>query len=169
MEPKYVEAIKAGVIGGVILAALQLVQTLLSLLNVVRVENISTTDPWASITGVGLAVGAINCCICLLFIVVLAATGAMAVRMTRGMLRDLNDAIIGSAVAGAVAGVIWGVLAAILGMVSNLINPNVTTGFGFSLLSGICGILCCLPIGLIIGVILAVVGGAIYYTMAPKQ
>jgi len=172
MEPKYVEAIKAGIIGGVILAALQVVNTALTLLNVVNVDKFST-DPNAAINGgLGLGIAAIGCCLCLLYILVLGGTGALAVRMTRMMLRDLNDAIITSALAGAVAGIIWGVIAAILSMLQSLVKPDYSgalSGVGGSLFAGVCGIICCLPIGLVIGIILAIVGGAIYYSLAPKQ
>jgi hypothetical protein len=171
MESKYVEAIKAGIIGGVILAALELISNLASLLNFIKVEDIPT-GATPELTGAVMTAAAFGCCICLLYIVVLAGTGALAVRMNKGLLRDLNDAVANSAFAGAVAGLIWGVIGVILGILSPLIKPEYTSAtskLGGSLFSGICGVICCLPAALVIGAVIAIVGGAIYYEMAGKK
>jgi|AGTN01.3.fsa_nt_gi hypothetical protein len=171
MEPKYVEAIKAGIIGGVILAIVQLISDLMSLLNVIKVDY-SSYEYGATPTLSGeLGLAALfGCCICALYIVVLVATGAMAVRMNRGLLRDLNDAVINAALAGAVAGLIWGAVSVILGVLRQLINPDSAAGrLGGSLISGICGVLCCLPAEIVIGAIIALIGGALYYALAGKN
>jgi hypothetical protein len=171
MEPKYVEAIKAGIIGGVILAVLQLISELLSLLNVVKVEDY-TYSATPTITGAMATAAIFGCGICILYIVVLAGTGAMAVRMSKGLLRDLNDAVVNSAFAGAVAGLIWGITGIILGILSPMIKPEYTSAaskLGGSLISGICGVICCLPASLVIGAVIALIGGAIYYELAGKK
>ncbi len=170
MEAKYVEAIKAGIIGGVILAVLALISQLASILGYVNVEDY-TNDPSSilAVAGVGLA---ISCCICLLYIVALVGTGAIAVRMSNLLLRDLNDAVIVSAVAGAVAGLIWGIVSIVLSMLGELIKGSgsgVAGRVGGSMFSGICGLICCLPAAIIIGIVIAVVGGAIYWAVILKK
>jgi hypothetical protein len=171
MEPKYQEAIKAGIIGGVLLAALELISTLFSLLKLVKVEDIPTgTTP--TLTGAMMGAALFGCCICILYIVVLAGTGAMAVRMGKGLFRDLNDAVVSSAFAGAVAGLIWGVSSVVLGFLREIIDPGnatVASKFGSGFVSGICGVICCLPAEIIIGAIIALIGGAIYYELAGKK
>jgi hypothetical protein len=169
MEAKYVEAIKAGIIGGVLLAVLALISQLASILGYINVEDY-TSDPGAALAlGLGAA---ISCCICLLYIVVLAGTGALAVKMTNLLLRDLNDAVMVSAVSGAVAGIIWGGISIVLSMLGELIKGSgygVAGRIGGSLFSGICGLICCLPGAAIIGIVIAVVGGAIYWAVILKK
>lgn len=171
MEAKYAEAIKAGIIGGVLLAGLELVTTLITLLNFIRVEDIPTSEN-AVKAGVGLGLVALGCTLCLLYILILTGTGAMAIRMTKAMLRDLSDAVVTAAVAGAVAGFIWGAIAIVFRILSDIISPNhatIASKFGTSAVSGICGVICCLPAQIIIGIVLAIVGGALYYGLTPKK
>jgi hypothetical protein len=171
MESKYVEAIKAGIIGGVILAALELLSNLGSLLNIIKVEDLPT-EANPTITGAVMAAAVFGCCICFLYLIVLAATGAIAVRMTKGSLRDLSDAVVNAAFAGAVAGLLWGVISIILRILTDIISPNHATlasKFGTSAASGICGVICCLPAQIIIGAVIALIGGAIYYELSSKK
>ena len=171
MEPKYVEAIKAGIIGGIILAALELISNIVSLLRIIKAEDLPT-EANPALTGAVVAAILFGCCICILYIVVLAGTGAMAVSMSKGLLRDLNDAVVNSAFAGAVAGLIWGVASVVLGFLSSIINPDnatVASKFGGGIAKGICGIICCLPAEIVIGAVIALIGGAIYYELAGKK
>ena len=170
MEPKYVEVIKAGIIGGIILAALELISNIVSLLKVVRVEDLPT-EANPTLTGAVITVALFGCCICILYIVVLAGTGALAVRMSKGLLRDMNDAVISSALAGAVAGLIWGVVSVVLRFLVSIVNSEnttIATKFGEGIASGTCGV-CCLPVEIIIGAIIALIGGALYYALAEKN
>jgi hypothetical protein len=171
MEPKYGEAIKAGIIGGVILAGLELLSTLTTLLNLIKAEDIPT-DANAVKAGVGMSLVVLGCALCFLYIVTLTGTGAIAIRMTKAMLRDLSDAVVTAAVAGAVAGLIWGVISIVFRILSDIISPNhatIASKLGTSAASGICGAICCLPVQIIIGIVLAIIGGAIYYGLTPKK
>jgi hypothetical protein len=164
-------AIKAGIIGGLLLAGLELLTTLTTLLNLIKVEDIPT-DANAIKAGVGMGLVALDCALCLLYILVLTGTGAMATRMTRAMLRDISDAVATAAVAGAVAGLIWGVIAIVFRILTDIISPNhatVRSKVGSVAASGICGVICCLPAQIIIGIVLAIIGGALYYGLAPKK
>ena len=92
--------------------------------------------------------------------------------MTKAMLGDLSDAVVTRAAAGAVAGLIWGVIAIVFRILSDIISPNhasIASKLGTSAASGICGVICCLPAQIVIGIVLAVIGGAIYYGLAPKK
>ncbi len=92
--------------------------------------------------------------------------------MTRELLRDLNDAVVTSAFAGAVAGLIWGIVSVILGILTPIIKPEYTSSaskLGGSLLSGVCGVICCLPAEIVIGAVIALIGGAIYYALVAKK
>lgn len=167
MEPKYVEAIKAGIIAGILLAVLELISQIASMLKFIDVEDIS--GEMTAVMGMGMIVG---CGICILFIVVLLGAGALAVRMTAPMLRDLNDALVVSALSGGVAGLVWGLVTVILGVLSPLISPELESPagkVGGSVISGFCGLICCLPAEILIGVVLALIGGAIYYAIVVKK
>lgn len=162
MEPKYVEAIKAGIIAAVVLAVLALINNLID---------------YSNFTFVGL-----SCLILLLQLAVLAGAGAMAVKMAPGLIRSLEDSLVVGAVAGAVAFILGGIVGLVLSFLFSLIKAtsyDIThpiSGFpqatGASLFTGICAI-CCLPVLLviigIIGAIVGAIGAAIYYEVAGKQ
>jgi hypothetical protein len=166
MEPKYVEAIKAGIIGGILLAGLALLSQLASLMGYIKAEDYTTGT--AAIAGVSAVLG---CCVCILFVVVLAGTGALAVRMANLLLRDLNDAVLVSAIAGAVAGLIWGIVSIVLDMLAQLLGKSgsgVAGSLAGSLFAGICGLLCCVPAAMVLSVVIAVAGGATYWSIMKK-
>lgn len=171
MEPKYMEAIKAGIIGGVLLAGLELVSMLITLLNVIRVKDIPTNAN-AVKAGIGLGIVALGCTLCLLYIIILTGTGAIAVRMTKALLRDLSDAIVTAAAAGAVAGLIWGATSIVFRILSDIISPNhgtIASKLGSGATSGICGVICCLPAQIVLGIVLTIIGGALYYGLTSKK
>jgi len=169
MEAKYNEAIKAGVIGGVILAVLELINQFSGLIDL----NSMSSD---AAVGVGLCVLGLCCCLFILYIIVLLGIGVLAVRMARPVIMDTRDAIVVSALAGAVGGLIWGVVGIILRFLMPLISPSYSGEYnelsnrvGGSLVSGICGVVCCLPTALVLGIVMAVIGGAIYAVLVPKK
>ena len=164
MEAKYIQAIKAGVIGGVILAVCMLATLFIDIAN-------SNSYVYSGLTGLGLA----NCCIFIVEIIVLAGTGALAVQMAKSLVVKLDEAAVVGAAAGAVAGLIGTVMQVISAVVrpwlSNVSSyadyyPYNSYGIGSSTLSmfgGLVGAACCCgPMLIIIGAILAAIGGAIY-------
>jgi len=160
MEAKYNAAIKAGVIGGVLLAVYAVIMFVI---------NLITWNAW--VPGLGILQTGCGCLFWPVIIVIGAGTGALAVKFAASLLTKLTDAIIVSAASGAIAGLIYAVIA----IVTNIITPLLTSyytdlglgGLGGSAFAGICGILC-LPVYIIIVAILAAIGGAIYGALQLK-
>jgi len=163
MEAKYVEAIKAGIIGGVVIGFCIILTLIVS---VIATSSTAFT-----------ALGALNCCIFILIVILLVGVGALGVRMASAHVTTLKDALIVSAVAGAVAGVI----SAIVYVVDSIVSPllvhtevyNIYGSYGYtpaslSALGAIGSVCCCGPAVLVISVILAVIGGAIYAALILK-
>jgi hypothetical protein len=155
MEAKYVQAIKAGIIGGVIIGVLIIVNDDLSALSV------------------------LNCCDSIIIIIVMAGIGALGVKMASSLLRTLNDALIVAAVAGAIAGIIGAIVNIIMDIVSSLLTNNsiysstLYDSYGYSTstlseLGALGSICCCGPIILIGAIMLAVIGGAVYGALILK-
>ena len=162
MDIKYSQGIKAGIIGGVLIAVLMIIGMVINVLG-----------SWTS--------AIISLCTCLnplIEVVLLMVAGVLAVRFTTGLLKDMNDALVTSAVAGGVAGLIAGVVA----LVVNLISPFLLgTTFGFedigtslgiaglsSVSRGVCTCLCA-PVWIVLGAVFGAIGGAIYYALAGKK
>ncbi|HEY3421929.1 MAG TPA: hypothetical protein VGK13_02140 [Methanocellaceae archaeon] len=156
------QAIKAGVIGGVILAACMLVTLLIDIIN---------SNTYVGLTGLGL----VGCCVFILEIIVLLGTGALAVQMAKSLVVKLDEAAVVGAIAGALAGLIGTVMQVIVAIVRPWVT-NVSSysdvynysqyGVGSSALSmftGVVGaVICCGPMLIIAGAIIAAIGGAIY-------
>lgn len=162
MDLKYSQGIKAGIIGGVLIAILMIIGMLLNVLG-----------SWTT--------SIISLCTCLnpvFEVILLLIAGVLAVRFSTGLLKDMNDALVTSAVAGGVAGLIAGVVA----MIVNVISPfllgttygyeDIGTSIGIaglsSLGSGVCTCLCA-PVWIVLGAVFGAIGGAIYYAVAGKK
>lgn len=164
MEAKYLQAIKAGVIGGVVLAVCMLVTLFIDIIN---------SNTYVGLNGLGL----VSCCIFLLEIIVLLGTGALAVQMAKSLVVKMDEAAVVGAIAGALAGLIGTIMQVVLAVVrpwlvntssySDLYNySQYDYGIGtsaLSMLTGVVGaVICCGPMLIIAGAILAAIGGAIY-------
>lgn len=158
MELKYSQGIKAGIIGGVLIAIIMIIGLVLNVLG-----------SWTS--------AFISLCTCLnpiLEVGLLLITGALAVRFASGVLKDMNDALVTSALAGGVAGLIGGVVAVIINFISpfllgtNYGYDDLATSIGVagfeSLSSGLCSCLCA-PVWIVLGIVFGAIGGAIYYAV----
>ncbi len=160
MEAKYIQAIKAGIIGGVVIGFCIILTLIIGV-----IANSSTALS---------ALGALNCCISILIVILLVGVGALGVRMASAHVTTLKDALIVSAVAGAVAGIISAVVYVIDSILSPLLAYNQVydiygySPIGMSALGGFGSICCCGPAILVISVILAVIGGAIYAAVKLK-
>ena len=154
MEAKYNAAIKAGVIGGVLLAICALINMVVGILGLIFI---------------GAAIG---CLVWLLVIVISAGTGAMAVNFAKASVTKLVDALIVSAVAGAIAGIIYAVVQIVIAFIQPFLNISSytyssdlgSTLGGNAISSGAGGVATCMcsPVTVIIVIILAVIGGAIW-------
>jgi len=174
MEAKYVQAIKAGAIGGVIIAACVLINFLVEVIQ----------SRFLALTGIGLVV----CCVWILMVIVLVGTGALAVFFAKTTLVKLEEAVIVGAVAGIIAGIIATIMQVIVAIVrpwlvnsyaynySSIYNQYSQYGMGNGLGSnlgqstlGVLGSLCCCgPAFIVIGAVLAAIGAAIYASFKLK-
>lgn len=175
MEAKYIHALKAGIIGGVIVAACVL---LTFIIDVITSRSIALG-----------ALGLVTCCVWIVMVVVLAGTGALAVFMAKGTIVKLEEALIIGAMAGAIAGLIATVMEVAEAIVrpwlinsASVLNyysssyPELSRysqyGIGSNLRQStwdvIGGLCCCGPAFIIIGAILAAIGGAIYASLKLK-
>jgi hypothetical protein len=167
MEAKYNAAIKAGVIGGVLLAGYVVLQLLLNIVSGL-----------VSIPGINLLIGACGCLWWAVLIVLGAGTGALAVNFASKVVTKLVDGIIVAAVAGAIAGVIYAIIAVVVAFLTPLLNIGSyinTSDVGGELLGGAIGsaaigtVAClCAPVWVVIIIILAVIGGAIWGALKLK-
>jgi hypothetical protein len=164
MELKYMQAIKAGIIGGVILAVCMLVTLLLDIIN---------SHNYVGLTGTGM----VGCCVFIFEIIALLGTGALAVQMAKSLVLKLDEAAVVGALAGALSGLIGTIMRVVIAVVRPwLVNTSSYTdiynysqydyGVGtsaLSMLTGVVGaVVCCGPMLIITGAILAAIGGAIY-------
>ena len=130
-------AIRAGVIGGIVLAALALLSSLFTF------------------CGTGLVLG-------LLAILTAVGTGALAARFARRHISGLMEAIVLSGTAGAIAGAIDGILHVVL----SLIRPGFGSYSIFGFLGKETNALICAPALIILYIVViaifAMIGGALY-------
>jgi hypothetical protein len=130
-------AIRAGVMGGIVLVVLSLLGTVLTF------------------CGLNLILG-------LVAILTAAGTGVMAARLARHHIGGLMETIVLSGMAGAIAGAIDGILHVVLSLVRPGFNSNSIFGF----LGNEVSALTCAPFVVILYIaiiaIIAMIGGAIY-------
>jgi hypothetical protein len=163
VDPKYVAAIKAGIIGAVILAVLALINNVIDFIN---------------IRGLGF----LPCCLFIVEIVLLLGVGALAVNMAPGLIKKLEEALVSGAIAGAITLILAGIVGIILGFLFAMLKATTydltrpIQGMPelphWGLFAGICAV-CCLPIVLVIvgviGAIVGAIGAAIYYETSYKK
>jgi hypothetical protein len=162
MEIKNSLAIKAGVIGGVGLAILIVINS-----------GFEVIGSWTT-----SLLSLIGCCMWLVEIVVLLGTGALAVKYTAGYLKDTNDALMAGALSGGVAGLIGAVVTVIMAFITPLISgttytgselpEGLGTGLGLSVLGGFGTACCCAPIYIVVAIVLGAIGAVIYQAVAKK-
>lgn len=162
MDLKYSKAIMAGIIGGIIVAFLILIRS-----------GIDVIGSWTT-----SMISIIGCCIWIVEVVMLLATGVLAVHLARVALKDLNDSLLVGAVAGGIAGLIAAVTSVIVAFVSPFLMgtnyvgtdaESIASGVGFagisSFTAGTISLCCCGPFWIVVSVFLGAVGGAIYYSV----
>ncbi len=166
MQAKYIAAISAGIVGGVLLAVYAIVAFVLELVN------------WSmSVPGVGTAAGACGCLTIPAILVIALAAGVLAVMWAKG-LEKLADAAIIAALAGALAGLIYGVVMVVIAFLRPVIEfgtavdtsdlaGGLALGSLFGGASGV-GTCCCAPVWLLIIAIVAAIGGAVYASVKLK-
>jgi hypothetical protein len=153
MDTKYGEAVKAGVIGGVLLAIL--------FVAVIVIGLMVTDVTWFTLGEllVWVLLGA-----------VMLLTGVLAVAGSAQRLGNVDEAAMSASLAGGVAGFIGAAVFAIaLAIIQFFLEYNFLADL--TTLSLVCGgIACCmLPFIVIAAVILAAIGGWIYWLAAGKK
>ncbi|WP_424357893.1 hypothetical protein [Methanocella sp. MCL-LM] len=162
MELKYSQAIKAGIVAGVIMIIL-----------IVLNSAVGIIGTWTtSLVSLG------SCCIFIVEILVLVGAGALAVRFAAMGLKDLNDALI----VGAVAGFVTGIMAAIMAVIVAFVSPflmgtyyvgteaeDLAAGLGIagisSMAGGMSSLCCCAPSWIVVSIVLGLIGAAVYYSL----
>lgn len=162
MELKYSQAIKAGIIAGIIMIILIVLSNVLTIIGTWTLGVIG----WAS------------CCLWIVELLVLVGAGALAARFAAAGLKDLNDAL----VVGAIAGFVTGIMAAIMSIIVAFVSPflmgtyyvgteaeDLAAGFGVagitSMFGGMYSLCCCAPSWIVVSVVLGLIGAAVYYSI----
>ncbi|WP_424356534.1 hypothetical protein [Methanocella sp. MCL-LM] len=121
----------------------------------------------------GILIGitaALPCLIIVSFFLMLIL-GVVAVYLARGDIKSAGEALMASGIAGGISGIIGAVSAtiwlALIVLLSNYMNAE---GFSIREFSGL-GIygLICAPVLIVSGILLAAIGGYIYYEMVAKK
>jgi hypothetical protein len=167
MDAKYNAAIKAGVIGGILLAGYVVLQLLVNVVNT-----------FTSLPGINILIIICGCLWWVVLVVLAAGTGAMAVNFASKVVTKLTDGLIVAAIAGVIAGIIYAVVAVVIGFITPLlkVGPYLSTSdLGVMLeqiaaVAAVAGVAVCIcaPLWLVIIVILAVIGGAIWGALKLK-
>lgn len=170
MKSKYMKAIKAGIIGGIIMAAITLFNIIL--LDVIggvqfaqeaaRWANTTTQHSGAMPSTGHTIIGLLSLALYLLIPVVLLATGALAARYARPHIDNLGEAGMLGALAGVVAALIERPVAAVLNLVTSVALPNTITASQTPYMDFLNNIICCLPLLAAIAAVLGAVGAAGY-------
>ncbi len=166
MRSRYIAALTAGIVGGVLLAGYLVVSFILEL---------AAWNAW--VPGIGTASNACGCLTLPAILVLALVTGVLAVMRAKD-LEKLTDAAIVSALAGALAGLIYGVVNVLIAFLRPVIEfgtsvdasdlaGGIALGSLFGGAGGV-GTCCCAPIWLLIVAIVAAIGGAIYGSVKLK-
>ena len=116
-----------------------------------------TNNSDAFLTGVG----ALCLIVLALYLIILVGIGAFAVRSARSDIAGIRDVFSATSTAGYTAGLIVGIAYIVISVIANLAVGALPLG------GCICGILIML-IMMVIGVILAFIGGLIFWAISPK-
>jgi hypothetical protein len=122
--------------------------------------------------GILIGITALIPCMIIIGFVLMVVLGAITVYLARGDIKNVMDALMASGLAGGISGVVsTGVavagLAAIVAL-SRYYDSDALTGYDLSRL-GVFGLICCAPVLIISGVLLAGIGGYVYYEMVAKR
>lgn len=184
MEEKYKKAVIAGIICGIILVILTLANVIVEryvLGNQIEEWTLKYTDPnYAPEMGIPEIPGAaITGAFVTLMLVMLGAltflgAGALAAKMTSPYINNRNDALAVGAISGAVAEVVHRPFAMLSSFVADLLRPlsyDAMMGSS-SLLNALTQMvsqaICCFPVILIAGIMLAVIGAFLYSILKLK-
>jgi hypothetical protein len=162
MEPKYGEAVKAGIFGGILAAILFIAVILIGIY-------------WTDVTWFTLGEFAVW----ILLAGVMLLTGVLAVGWAREHISTVDEAAMGAALAGGIAGFIGALVFAVaIAVTQFFIGYDFLANMGRfevlatrSLLSLVCGGLSCclLPVIMLGAIILAAIGGWIYWLAVGKK
>lgn len=164
MDIKYSLAVKAGVIGGVLLALCHIVSFIFTVLGFS--SNI-----------IMMISAAVGCIIFFLLIAIAAGTGALAVKYAAPYVHNINDSLPVSAAAGLVAGLISAVIQIVIAFitpmftavnVTNINSNDIATGVAGSAIGGM-GAMCCAPVTIVIVIVLSIIGGLAYTALVLKR
>jgi hypothetical protein len=162
MEAKYGEAVKAGIFGGIIAAILFVAVILIGIY-------------WTDVTWFTLG----ELLVWVLLGAIMLLTGVLSVAWSAQRLGNVDEAAIGASLAGGIAGIIGALVFAIaMAIIQFFLQYNFLADLGRfevlaarTTLSMVCGgIACCLlPFIVLAAIILAAIGGWIYWLAVGKK
>lgn len=121
--------------------------------------------------GILIGIMAVIPCLIIFSFVLMVILGAVTVHLARGGLRDTSDAIMASGLAGCISGIV-GAIVATAGLAALVVLGKVLSTEEFTIRELGSGVgfygLCCAPVLIVTGVLLAGIGGYIYYKMVAK-
>ena len=150
LESTHNHAITAGIIGGIVLAALAFISLVFQI-----------------VMGMFSGVFSGLCCFWLLELIVMLGVGALTVSFARHRIHNILDAVVTSLLAGAVAGAIDGVMQVIVAMIRPGFSGSIFGFVGREVTTIICA-----PVTIIAYIvfvaIIAAIGGALYGALVAK-
>ncbi len=122
--------------------------------------------------GILIGIMAVIPCLIIFSFVLMVILGAVTVHLARGGLKDTSDAIMASGLAGCISGIV-GAIVATAGLAALVVLGKVLSTEKFTIreMGGSIGLygLCCAPVLIVTGVLLAGIGGYVYYEMVAKR
>lgn len=177
MEEKYKKAIVAGLICGVILVILTFISTvgvrlafgneLQNWINQYSYPGYYSSSEVPEIPSGIIVSGLISLVLLALGVLTFFGAGALAARMAAPFLKTRNDVLAAGAIAGAVAEVVHRPCAMVLSAIMDIVRPITLDGAASSAVGTAIGtftsqLICCFPVVLVAGVVLAVLGALLY-------
>ncbi|MCD1295114.1 hypothetical protein CUJ83_08900 [Methanocella sp. CWC-04] len=168
MEEKYVQAIKAGIICGIILVVLSIIY-----IGVERLVFGSYFSEWMGAYGTSgytgsevpafLIISAIFTFV-MIFLgsITFFGAGVLSAIFTSSYIRDKNDALIYGALSGAVAELVHRPFAMLINMTANFFSPLNGPGIESAVTGLVSDLICCLPFLLVVGIVLGAIGSVTY-------
>lgn len=177
MQDKYVQAIKAGVICGILLAVIAVSVLMIGrfvlsppLENMIgQYENtgawpldLSGYPPEIFISGLLFVIAVMLGCY------IFFASGVLAAWLITPLIKDKNDVLVPGAISGAITGVIPGLVWVVTTFILNIIDP--VPGYGMKdVVYGIgAELICCSPVILVLSIVIAVAGTLAYTVLKIK-
>jgi len=168
---KYTKGIGIGIVGGIIIIVLMILQDVL--LTIINLTVLPVTD---LTTNSYLSDGTLICGLLMyiVYAIILLFVGALTIRSGGSDVHDIEGAITVSGSTGLVTGVIWWAAAVVIAVIMYFVSayPNfmdVTDIAYSSLFFGGLNLVCCGPVYLVASIVIAMIGGVLYAVVISRK